>query len=465
MFQTALVFLSLPVMARLLTPAEFGLVALAMSFVWFTMALADAGMGQSLVRTPASETDVWSSAFWMITGLAGALSLFLLAIAWPMAWIFGQPQLALLIAALAPVPLMQGMLAPAIADLQQRECFTQLAAAEIAGAISGLTAAVLLALGGYGAWALVAQQLAMWVAKALVIGFSTRFRPRLVLRREGLAPHLRFGAETAGWSLVNFLSRQIDPMVIARLIGMTSLGLYSMANRLASLPGHLVGGPAQSTLYTRMVALRHDLPALKSLVLIATRALAGFVFVPMMMLCVAASAFVEVFLSERWTAAAPLLAVMAPVGAVQAVTCLNGALLMAVGRTDLRLRLTVEFTLIWLCALPLLALQGLNAVVIGYAVVFLLYLPRTCQLFLRPIDCTLREYAGAIAVPAAVACAVALAHVVLRAQLAPPAPVEIVLAACEIVAGYGVLTLIMRGALRRDLKTVRRLFTSPLFQK
>lgn len=460
MTQTALAFLSLPILARLLAPAEFGLVALAMSFVLFTMAFADAGMGQSLVRTPASETHVWSSAFWMIAGLSGTLSLLLLAIAWPAAWLFDQPALAPLIAALAPVPLMQGMLSPAAADLQQRECFVQLAAAEMAGALCGITAAVVFALNGYGAWALVAQQLAMWTAKAVVLASTTRFRPRFVMQREGLAPHLRFGIDTAGWSLVNFFARQIDPMVIAKIIGTAPLGLYSIANRLMTLPGFLVSGPAQNTLYTRMVKLRDNLPALKSLVLIASRALAGVVFLPMAMLCVTAPAFIEVFLSEKWMGAAPLLAVMAPVGAFQAVTGLNGAILMAIGRTDLRLRLTFEFTLIWLCAIPLLATQGLFAVAMGYAAVFMLYLPRTCWLFLHPIGCSLREYASALAVPFAISVAVALAHVLIRALLAPPALIEIGLAACEAIAGYALMTWALHGALREDFKTVRTMFAT-----
>ncbi|MDP3495934.1 MAG: oligosaccharide flippase family protein, partial [Hyphomonadaceae bacterium] len=121
--QTLLTFLALPLLARLLDPSEFGLVALAMSFVLFTMAFSDAGMGQSLVRTPPEQTEVWSSTFWMIVLLGGGLSLLLLAVAWPAAWMFNEPRLAILICALAPLPLLVGTLSPAIADLQQREKF------------------------------------------------------------------------------------------------------------------------------------------------------------------------------------------------------------------------------------------------------------------------------------------------------------------------------------------------------
>ncbi len=458
--QTMLTFLALPLLARLLDPSEFGLVALAMSFVLFTMAFSDAGMGQSLVRTPAEHTEVWSSAFWMIALLSSSLSILLLAVAWPAAWVFNEPGLTVLVCALAPLPLVQGMLAPAIADLQQREKFLTLAIAEMTGAVTGAVAAVWVALSGGGAWALVAQQLALWSGKAIVLVCTTRFRPRFELRLTGLQPHLRFGRDTAGWSLINFFARQIDPLVIAKFMGTTALGFYSVAYRLMSLPGFLVSGPIQNTLFTRMVKLRENTPALRSLVLIASRAMASFIFPPMAVLSVASPAFIHVFLSERWAPAAVLFSILAPIGALQAVTALNGGLLMATGRTDLRLRLTFEFTLIWVVVAPVLAMINLTAVAIGYAVVFMAYLPRTLQLFLKPIDASLREYVAAISVPLLVACGLVLAHLAAKAILPLSAWAEIGLAASEVLIGYGLTAWVLRGRLREDLNTVRRLFST-----
>jgi O-antigen/teichoic acid export membrane protein len=456
--QAALALLALPILARLLGPAEFGLVALAMSFVLFTMAFSDAWMGYSLVRTPREDRAAWSSAFWTITLLSAGLALFLLAIAWPAAWLFGEPRLAPLVLALAPIPLVQGMLAPAIADLQQREKFGWLGLAEVTGAVAGATAAISIAFSGGGAWALVAQQLGVWVGKAVVIVATTRFRPLFVLERAGLEPHLRFGRDTAGWSLVNFVARQIDPLVIAKIIGTTALGFYSMAYRLMTLPAHLVSGPVQNALYTRMVALRNDPVGLRELVLIASRALASFVFPAMAVLAVANAAFIEVFLSDRWLPAAPLFAVLAPIGAISAVVGLNGPLLMATGRTDLRLRLTFEFTLLWAITVPFLAMNGVEAVAIGFAVLFLLYLPRTLQLFLRPIGGDIAGYLQAIAIPFAVSCGLAVMHVAARAALPLTPWVEIALAASEVLIGYGVTAWMLRGRLSSDLQAVRRLF-------
>lgn len=458
--QTVLTFLALPLLARLLDPSEFGLVALAMTFVIFTMSFSDAGIGQSLVHTPPEQKDVWSSAFWMITLLSGCLSLLLLLIAWPAGWIFGEPRLTPIVCALAPLPLIQGMLSPAGADLQQREKFLTLAGAEIVAATAGTTAAVWVALSGGGAWALVAQQLAMWTGKAVVVVFTTRLRPGLIFRRAGLDPHLRFGRDTAGWSLVNFFARQIDPLVIAKFMGTTALGLYAMAYRLMSLPMYLVSGPIQSILYTRMVRMRDNPAALRSLVFIASRAIASFVFPPLAVLCVASTAFIHVFLSERWEPAALIFSILAPVGALQTVTALNGALLMATNRTDLRLRLTVEFTVIWVLAAPLLALVNVTAVAAGYALLFFAYLPRLLQLFLRPVDGRLLDYVGAIAAPLLVAAGLALVHLLARMSLPLSPWAEIGLAVSEVLIGYGVTAWALRGQLREDLGVLRTLFST-----
>jgi O-antigen/teichoic acid export membrane protein len=234
-----------------------------------------------------------------------------------------------------------------------------------------------------------------------------------------------------------------------------------MAYRLMTLPGHLVSGPIQSTVYTRMVALRENVPALRGLLLIASRGIASFVFPPMALLCVASTPFIQVFLSDRWLSAAIILSIFAPIGALQAVTGLNGALLMAVGRTDLRLKLTYEFTLIWIVAVPLLALQSLLAVAIGYAVLYILYAPRLLRLFLKPIDTRIRTYLGALSIPFAVSCALIALYLAINAMLPALAPwQQTALAAGEVLIGYGAIGWLLREPLKTDLKTLRALFSA-----
>jgi hypothetical protein len=140
-----------------------------MSFVMCTIYMADAGMGQSLVRTPASERTTWSSAFWMISGFGGLLSLALVGISFAAPLVFGEPRLQGLLLGLAVVPLIVSAIAAPTADLQQRQKFRELAGIEGVSALTGLGVAITLAFQGAGAWALVMQQVAFWVMKAALI--------------------------------------------------------------------------------------------------------------------------------------------------------------------------------------------------------------------------------------------------------------------------------------------------------
>jgi hypothetical protein len=99
-------------------------------------------------------------------------------------------------------------------------------------------------------------------------------------------------------------------------------------------------------------------------------------------------------------------------------------------------------------------------VAIGYAAIFMAYLPRTLQLFLRPIDASIREYVAAICVPLTVAAGLVLAHVAAKALLPLSPWSEIALAASEVMIGYGLIAWILRGRLQDDLKTIRRLFAT-----
>ncbi|MGH6951219.1 MAG: oligosaccharide flippase family protein, partial [Vitreimonas sp.] len=97
-FQLGASFVAVPFLARMLTPADFGVVALAMSLVVLFTYIGDAGMGRSLVRTNADDSESWSSAHWAVMLLTGCLALLILAMAWPAARFFAEPRLAPIVA-------------------------------------------------------------------------------------------------------------------------------------------------------------------------------------------------------------------------------------------------------------------------------------------------------------------------------------------------------------------------------
>lgn len=249
MFQLAASFLTVPFMARLLDPQDFGLVALGMATVSLTVAFSDAGMSRSLIRTSELDSDAWSSAHWLITGAMAVVSLLLFAAAWPASIFFEMPALMPVMMALAIIPVMQGFLELPIASLIKRENLMPMAIADFTAAAAGAAAAIGFGLAGFGAWALVAQNITNVLIRWPIILIAAKFRPRFVFKLDALGEHLRFARDTIAYSAMNVLGKQIDPFVIGKVLGAAPLGLYSVAFRIMGLPSSAVSTPVQTALY------------------------------------------------------------------------------------------------------------------------------------------------------------------------------------------------------------------------
>lgn len=436
-FQLGASFVALPFLARMLTPSDFGLAALAMSMVTFFTYFGDAGLGRSLVRTSGENTDEWSSAHWTVVVMTIGLGLLILALAWPASIFFNEPRLTPIMATLAMAPVLMGLVEIPASHLLQREKFQWLAGAEFFSALGGIIVALWLAVAGFGAWALVWQHLTQRIVKGLIINIASGFRPRLVLKTSLLGDHFRFARDTIGWSIMTFISRQSDTLIVGKFLGASTLGLYNIAVRVMQLPVNIFGGSLNSAIYPRLVKLREDPRALRQLVLSATMAQAALVFPPIAAIAAASDAFFTLLLSDRWHGAGEIFTLLATAAAVQTVIGLNGSLLQAIGRTGARLRLTVEFAILWAVSAAILAQFGIHAVALGNSVVTLLYMPRLLQLYLAPMDCKVMDFVRALAQPTIVALVIFIAHRLIIMTFPMDAWPEVGVAVLLTLAGYG----------------------------
>lgn len=157
--------LVLPILSRLLSPSDYGIVGIAMPFILFAMMLADAGIGMSLVRTPVSEREEWSTCFWLSVLLGLVLAIIVAGLAPLASSIYSEPSLSPIVMTLAVIVFLQAIFLIPRASQQQAHQFGIIAGSEIASVICGIGTAVVIALSGGGAWALVGQQLAFFVVR------------------------------------------------------------------------------------------------------------------------------------------------------------------------------------------------------------------------------------------------------------------------------------------------------------
>jgi O-antigen/teichoic acid export membrane protein len=459
-FQLGASFLTVPFMARLLEPSEFGLVAIAMAMVALTLAVSDAGLSRSLIRTSNIEGDAWSTAHWLIIAGTGLLSLLLALFSWPAALFFETPALLPVLLALSIIPLMQGFLELPIAALIKRENFMPLAIADFASALGGAAAAIGFGLAGFGAWALVAQNIVNVLIRAPVILFAANWKPRWVFNLAALGEHVRFARDTMGYAIMQAISRQVDPFVIGKALGTAPLGLYSVAFRIMNLPAGVIATPVQTALYPRLAVLQDKPDELRALVLAATLGQASLVFPAMAAAAAASTAVFEILLSYRWSAAGLVFSALAIAGMVQVVTNFNSSLLQAIGRTGTRLRLTFEFTILWAIAALISAQFGLIAVAATFSIVSVLYLPRSLTILLNRLQCSMLEYFKVLAPPSLAALGIVACHAILMQFITLNNWQELAAVTVETLAAYACLLIFGRRDLEERLNQVRTLMSN-----
>jgi O-antigen/teichoic acid export membrane protein len=407
---------SVPVLARLLSPEDYGLAAMAMPVILFVMMLADAGLGVSLVRTEKTDAPAWHTCFWLSIGLGAIVAIGVAALSPVIGFILSQPRLTPIIAVLAMIVPAQTLTMVPGAALQKQGKFGTIAASEITATISSIGTAVVCAIEGLGVWALIWQQIAFYgVRLTLTLTFSP-YRPRMIFNLHDASEHVIFGRNLLGANLIGFASRSLENLAIGKIHGPSPVGIYSMAFQFARLPFMLVTGPLQYVLYPHIAPLRENKTKLAALFLLFTRVLAMTVLPAVGLVAVASEPIFHVLLSKKWGQAAPIFVLIAPAAALQPVTAMVGTFLMALGRTDVQMRLALQFAAVWLVGLMVSVWYGIEAVAGAYTVCAVLFSLWSLRICLPLVGCSLKVYARALLWPVILTASAILLYLIVRSS-------------------------------------------------
>lgn len=392
-------FVAVPILARLLSPEEYGLVALAMPFALFAMMLADAGVGMSLVRTPLAARVEWSSSFWFtVLGGAGLAGLMLL-IAYPAARMFAEPQLAPMIIVLAFVVLAQATHVIPVSALQQAKRFHTIALIDISATVLGLITAVTMAYNHCGAWALIGQQVAYFATRVVLACLLSPFRPTLQCQWHAVREHALFGRNVLGNSVTNYFVRSFDQWVVGRVLGTAVVGFYSMAFLFARLPVLVLSGPLQYVMYAHLARIKDNPPAIAHYYLTMTRLIAAIILPAMGVAAVAHAPMFALLLSDKWISAGTLFSLAALGSALQALTGIGETVLFALGYTAKQLRASLRFAALWVVVLLASVKSGEQSVAISFSIAMFVYQCFYVRMVLRLLELRIGEYLNAIYIP------------------------------------------------------------------
>ncbi|HUF21868.1 MAG TPA: MOP flippase family protein [Burkholderiales bacterium] len=365
----ALQFVQLVVLARLLQPEDFGLMALIVVFVGFFHLYSDAGLSSAIVQRQQTTHEELSSLFWLnvLAGL-GMLAVLLLC-APAVSWIYGEPRLRPLLALAAFAFLVLPISQQFQARLQKALRFDTLAAVDVLSTAAGVATAIFLAYRGFGVRSLVLGFLASTVVRAAALfALGMRdWRPQLRLRVSDLGGYVRFGGLHMAERTVNYLGSNLDRLLIGALVGTHGLGLYSIASQLVMRPLQVVNPIFTRVAFPIFSRVQNEDQRLRAGFLDGIRAITFVLFPIYMGMIVLAEPLVEVILGERWLPSVPILQAVSILGFFYCLGNPLGVLLLAKARIELGLYLNVWRVVLYALAISVGARWGLQG--IAYALV------------------------------------------------------------------------------------------------
>jgi len=328
----------IPVLARILTPEQFGLIAMAMTLVGFLTTFHDLGISAALVRSEKPTPAFWSSAFWLNFGFGSLMTLIAYFSAPWVAAFFGEPQVEELVRLMSCVLLLHCVFLVPMAWLQRNLKFQTIAVIDLAAILISSIAAIYLALNGHGVWALAWQQILLYAVKAAAGLLLHRAPIRLMFEWAPIKAVLPFSLGLTGTAFVGFLNRNTDNVLVGRFLGADALGFYDRAYLMMRMPMKTLSGGLNFALYPAMSAVQTDTEKLGRAYLKTVSVLSAVVFPMMTGLAVVVVPFVDLLFGSQWGPVAPVLGILAFAGLLQSVGSIANEVWKARGRSGLLLR-------------------------------------------------------------------------------------------------------------------------------
>jgi len=362
------------VLARLLDPRDFGLVAMVTLVVNFAILFRDLGLSEATVWTEKTSQELVSNLFWITVAVGLTLCVVLGALAPLIAGFYGEPRLVAITLCLLPSLFFSSLMMQHRALLRRQMRFGRLAAVNTVAAGAALVVAVACAAGGLGAWSLVVRQVAASVFLAAGMWVLCPWRPGPPRRGAGLRRAVSFGGHLSATRFLQYLLRNADNLLIGRYVGSAGLGFYSKAYSLLLLPSRQITNPLSTVVVPILSRLqaegeRFRVYYRKALGLTAT------VTVPLSVFAgVAAADIIRAMLGPKWDPAARVFLLLAPAAVCGSFNVATGWVYLALGRMHLQLRIKMVTATVTLIAMGIGVRWGIEGMAIAVSAACLVFI-------------------------------------------------------------------------------------------
>ncbi|MFP7760254.1 lipopolysaccharide biosynthesis protein [Marisediminicola sp. LYQ85] len=302
---------SVVVLSRLLSPTDYGVVAIVLLVVAFGETFRDLGLAAASVQAKTLSRDQRTNLFWVNTGIGAVLTALMAAVSGLIALVVDVAAVGEVALALAATFLLNGLTSQYRASLLRSLRFKALAFIDILSAAVALVVAVAAALAGWSYWALVAQQLSAAIILLVGAVVIARWIPGLPNRRGDIRPFLNLGWNLVGSQLVAYASSNIDSLIVGLRFGTASLGFYNRAFQLVMTPVNQIRGPMTTVALPVLARLQDTRSRYNDYVAVGQLALSYPLCIALGAAAVLADSVTRVALGPQWDESAPILRFLA----------------------------------------------------------------------------------------------------------------------------------------------------------
>lgn len=398
------------VLARLLSPHDFGLVAMTAVISGFIIMFADAGLSVATIQREDLNQAQISGVFWVNVALGGILALVMIGLARPIAAFYGEPDLVGICIALSATFVLGGLIVQHQAILRRKMRFAVLAAVTIGSATFGSAVGITMALLGAGYWSLVGLSIGSTISNAAGVWIADAWRPSLPRKRDlrEALPLLKFGADVLTFNAVNYLSRRVDALLIGWMWGPVALAMYDKAYSMLLLPIKQINAPLGGVAVPALSRSRSEPRRHRRFFLHTVQLVASISLPAVCLIALYAEEVVRIWLGPGWLETAHLFRLLAVAAAIGAMNNPLGWFLISSGLTRRYRQFGVYNAAILITAFLIGVHYGAEGVALAYSVAMaLLFVPSWCFV-LRGTGVRANDIARSLT-PPVVACVLAIA--------------------------------------------------------
>lgn len=336
--QQLLQFITLVLLARLLAPEDFGLMASAMVVIGFINVFRDLGISAALIQKKEISDELFSSVFWLSLWAGGLLMIMLIIFSSFIANFFNAEALDSILKVLSISFLFSGLSVVHQALLEKELNFKSIAKYELFATLLAAITSITMALFNFGVWSLVFQNLVFTFTVSLLFWINSSHKPRFLFKWIEIKSIANFSGNLAGFNILNYFVRNADYILIQKFLGEQQLGYYTLAYRLMLYPLKNISAVITRVMFPVLSKIQDENEKFRQVYSKVVNSIALLSFPLMLGLLAVSDNFVHVIFGAKWEPVITLIFILAPLGLLQSIYSPAGVIFQAKGRTDLWFR-------------------------------------------------------------------------------------------------------------------------------